>query len=324
MNKKICIINCFWGKWPEWFYFFIESCKNNPNINWILFSDNTKNLPKVNNICFIPLPREEFNSLATHKLGFKVEIKNPYKVCDFKPAYGKIFEDYLSDYNFWGYCDIDIIFGKILDFLPHELLKNYDIVSIYKGFLSGPFCLFKNETKINILFQKHNDYQSILQDPKYLGFDENIKNKVHKDFYFIKFRRLLQFSLLSIKIFILLCSKIKEFRYQFQWFYKQKNIKNDHPTDMTEIVFSLANNHKIKVLFKDLMKSDIFFKRVNKKNWRLIWKNGRLFDNTTNKEIFAFHFRKLKNHNDFIIEQPEFQISSFCITHQGISNDQST
>jgi len=32
--------------------------------------------------------------MASRKLGFKVTINNPYKLCDFKPAYGLFFEEY--------------------------------------------------------------------------------------------------------------------------------------------------------------------------------------------------------------------------------------
>jgi hypothetical protein len=38
-----------------------------------------------------------------------MEIRNPYKICDWKPFYGHIFREYLVAYDFWGHCDMDII-----------------------------------------------------------------------------------------------------------------------------------------------------------------------------------------------------------------------
>jgi len=60
-------------------------------------------------------------------LGFEVDIESEYKLCDFKPAYGLIFSEHFKDYDFWGYCDIDIIFGNIRAYMTDVLLNEYDI-----------------------------------------------------------------------------------------------------------------------------------------------------------------------------------------------------
>ena len=39
------------------------------------------------------------------------------KLCDYKPAYGLIFEDELIGYDYWGFCDTDILLGDIYQFL---------------------------------------------------------------------------------------------------------------------------------------------------------------------------------------------------------------
>ncbi|WP_420882928.1 DUF6625 family protein [Zooshikella ganghwensis] len=37
--KTIAIIIPYFGQWPEWIDLYIESCKHNPSIDWLLFSD---------------------------------------------------------------------------------------------------------------------------------------------------------------------------------------------------------------------------------------------------------------------------------------------
>ena len=37
---------------------------------------------------------------------------------DLRPAYGVLFEEYLDGYDFWGHCDLDVLFGRIRDHLP--------------------------------------------------------------------------------------------------------------------------------------------------------------------------------------------------------------
>ncbi len=321
MNKKICIINCYWGKWPEWFNFFIESCKNNSNIDWFFFSDNTTKPQKVNNIRFIPLTREEFNSLTTNKLGFKVEIKNPYKVCDFKPAYGKIFEDYLSDHNFWGYCDIDLIFGKINHFIDNEFLEKFDIISFYHRFLSGPLCLYRNIDKINLLYQRIPDYIPILKNPSCLSFDENLVKEPRKEDLVIRTLHFLKFIFLSLIDLNIETLSLKEIRYQFQWYLKKKKIREDNISDMTDMVNFATRNKEIRPYFNKLLISDVLFERTNKINWEIKWEQGVLKDHKKGKEIIAFHFRKLKNEESFEVYNTEKQINKIIINKMGIRNE---
>ena len=117
MKNKIALINCFSGIWPPWFKYFLLSISKNSTIDWIFFADNY--LPDIQgeNVLHHTFTLEDFSQLASLKLGFEIELNNPYKLCDFKPAYGKIFEDYLSGYDFWGYFDIDVIFGDIISFI---------------------------------------------------------------------------------------------------------------------------------------------------------------------------------------------------------------
>ena len=56
--------------------------------------------------------------LSSRKLGFEVYLERPYKCCDLKPAYGVIFEEYLTAYSYWGHCDFDLIFGDLQYFAP--------------------------------------------------------------------------------------------------------------------------------------------------------------------------------------------------------------
>ena len=97
-------------------------------------------------------------------------MTSPRKLCDFKPAYGYIFENKISDYQYWGYCDIDVILGDLNKTIPLEL--EYD-----KYFVHGHMTLFKNIPKINRLFmsniQYNENYCSILSDEKNRVFDES-------------------------------------------------------------------------------------------------------------------------------------------------------
>ena len=67
------------------------------------------------------------NYLINEKCEFDIVIKNPYKLCDFKPLYGEFFAEYLSGFSHFGHCDIDVIMGRLSSFVTDDLLDNIAI-----------------------------------------------------------------------------------------------------------------------------------------------------------------------------------------------------
>ncbi|NAS13007.1 DUF6625 family protein [Poritiphilus flavus] len=170
--KKIKLINCYFGSFPWYFKLFLKSCCSNPTIEFLIFSDHNYEgvLPKNVEIIYYTL--NDFIRDAEEVLDCKINIKSAYKLCDFKPAYGVIFSDYLKAFDFWGICDIDVILGRIRNFFPDELLDKYDVFSVNRDYPSGFFMLFKNETKSNMLFSKSKDYLEVFKSDKHYCFDE--------------------------------------------------------------------------------------------------------------------------------------------------------
>jgi hypothetical protein len=170
--KSIALVNVFFGKFPWYFNFFLKSCSTNPTVNFLIFTDQErpKNCPA--NVEFIPFSLKQFNSLASERLNLKIEIKYAYKLCDFKPAYGIILSDYLKDYEYWGITDIDLIFGRIREFITDEMLTTYEVISVINDYPTGSFMIFENKEKTNWLFKKSKDYKKIFTSDKHYCFDE--------------------------------------------------------------------------------------------------------------------------------------------------------
>jgi len=176
MEKKICLIIVYFGKLPFWLPAFQLSCRHNPNVDWMIFVDDEMPPDPPDNVRYIKSSWESFNQIASHKLGFPVNITNafPYKMCDYKPLLGKIYEDLLANYDFWGHCDIDIIWGNIRKYISDSLLDNYDMITSRPYRISGHFCLYRNKERFNHLFKEVPGAQvklSVWQ--QYLGFDES-------------------------------------------------------------------------------------------------------------------------------------------------------
>ena len=183
MYTGICLLHVFLGPLPKWFDLFVISCRYNLPISFIIFSESFTRPSTQENVSFIPFSKKKFIDSASNKLNCSVQLEIPRKICDFKPAFGKIFEDYLKPYKFWGYCDNDLILGKIQDFLTPEIMERYDVISTYKGFMSGPFSLYRNNLYINNLYSHSSDYLQIFNSPgECVGYDENIGQKVKRRF----------------------------------------------------------------------------------------------------------------------------------------------
>lgn len=166
---KIAMIICWMGEMPDYFKIWEYSCSKNPNYDFLVFTDHPQKC-RFTNVKFIKFSLKDFNNLATKKTNVKVDVKKPYKLCDFRPAYGLIFEDYLKGYDFWGHCDIDQIFGIIGNFVDDEMLEKYDKIN-----RNGHFALYKNTKKINNLFKQSGslfNYVEVFQSDENFAFDE--------------------------------------------------------------------------------------------------------------------------------------------------------
>ncbi|MBO7521566.1 MAG: hypothetical protein J6T16_04930 [Opitutales bacterium] len=109
---------------------------------------------------------------------FKIELEYPYKLCDYRVAYGEIFKEELKNYDFWGYCDIDLLWGNIRKFYTDEILSSYEKI----GF-QGHSTLYKNTPSVNALYKTKIDaaptYREIFTSNKNLFFDEDIICKIY-------------------------------------------------------------------------------------------------------------------------------------------------
>jgi hypothetical protein len=190
--KKIKFIVCYFGKWPVWFDGFLLSCERNKDIDWLFFTNCKLPDKYPSNVEFVKYSFKSFNKLASSKLNLDINISSSRKFCDLKITYGCIFQDYLTGYDFWGICDIDVIFGDIKNFVTSDMLDGYDIITSRKEAIAGHFSLFKNNYNINNIFRKIDHHKDIIQGKEYGWLDEQgltMFLKQHKDTYKISWNK---------------------------------------------------------------------------------------------------------------------------------------
>jgi len=178
---KISMVMPYFGKWPKWFNLYLETCRYNSTIDWTFFTNCEEPENRMGNVSYIKMSLAEFNFLASTKLGFKVSITNPIKICDIRPAFGVIFEDYLKGSDFWGHGDIDLIYGDIGKFIRRADTDGFEIISPGSNSIVGNFTLYKNISKINLLYEQIPGYRKLCQWVWPLQVDEyNMANLLNK------------------------------------------------------------------------------------------------------------------------------------------------
>lgn len=173
---KIVVIIPFFGTFTNYFNFWLYSASKNKNYDFLIVNDFDHPEIKYSNIKFLKMNLANLKELASSKLGFNISFEYSYKKCDYKPAYGLIFEDYIKDYDYWGYCDVDLIFGNLDKYVTNDKLEKY--LKLYK---LGHFSLTKNNQDGNDLFKRRCDnallnYKLVYSTNKNFGFDELFLN----------------------------------------------------------------------------------------------------------------------------------------------------
>lgn len=171
--KKIAIITFHFIKTPWYMDFFVNSCFQNKDVDFLFFTDivEIERKYKGENLRIILTTFEDFKKSIYNHFDFDFNIISPLKLCDIRPSFGEVFKNYLSNYDFWGYCDTDIVFGRIRDYLTDEVLDEYDVIFAKEHYPSGFFAMYRNLEVINELYRT-TDYKKTFQNEKLLLFDE--------------------------------------------------------------------------------------------------------------------------------------------------------
>lgn len=193
MMYKILFIVPYFGKFNNYFQIWLESCRMNPTIDWLIITDSDQPFQYPKNVHVKKSLFAEFRNIIQSKLDTKIVLERPYKLCDFKPMYGYILEDDIKGYDFWGYCDVDLIWGNLRLFVTDDVLSTYDRISMW-----GHCCLLRNNERMNNLYKTKVDHLPDYKEAysselaylfdekvmKYICEQEHVKTKLIDECFF--------------------------------------------------------------------------------------------------------------------------------------------
>lgn len=170
---SIIVFIPYFGKWPVWIDLFFDSVRRNKTIDFLIYTDcdinEFENLP---NVSFRNISFEDYLKEINNKLSISFNPPNAYKICDLRPMFGFIHKEEFRDYDFYGWCDLDLVFGNIREFYTHEILSTYNVLSTHDDRISGHFVLFRNIEKNRKMFEKIYRWKEALLNLEFVGIDE--------------------------------------------------------------------------------------------------------------------------------------------------------
>lgn len=281
-NTRIAIIVPYFGRWPEWIDLYLFSCARNSFIDWHFFTDCEPKQQKKN-VFFTYLSFEDYCKQVSEKLKIEFKPTSAYKLCDLKVFYGYIHSDILKKYEFWGFGDVDVIWGDIKSFYTNQMLDRYDVFSTHADRLSGHLAILKNNPKYTEMCFKIKNWQQRLTAKNNYALDE------------IDFSRLLYpESKYIVKIYLKIIRKLFNWRDAWVIYYH-----------LMPVINSMLFLKSRKLYFKEqhttpILSDDGLTCRHDADTW--FYKNGKLTNNKTRQEYPYLHFMIFKKNsfrNDF-------------------------
>lgn len=166
---KALVICVYMGPLPNYFALWLRSAAANPQVDFLLVCDHPPSQSLPCNVSCKSTELEQLRQLWSEMAGFTVALTSPYKLNDFKPLFWRLADD-LNRYDYWGYCDLDLLFGDLAPLLDRTL-GHFDMI-----LSEGHLRFLRNDARTRNAWREiitPRRWQDILADPANYGMDEH-------------------------------------------------------------------------------------------------------------------------------------------------------
>lgn len=167
--KRIVLLFPYFGTLPPQYGMWRASALCNPDVDFIFFTDC--DIENAHNIIVHKMKFEDFRQLIQRAFDFPIVLDRPYKICEYRPAFAYTLPEYVKGYDFWGWGDLDVVYGDLRAFITEEVLVKYKMISGW-----GHLSLYHNDEDTNTYFMKpipgYQDYKDAFTQHGSTFFDE--------------------------------------------------------------------------------------------------------------------------------------------------------
>jgi len=174
---RALLILPYFGSFGSWFPLYLHSLANQHTLDLLLLSDAEPSaLPP--NARRVEMTFGQLRELATARLGTAVRLHRTRNICDLKPAYGMIFEEFTQGYEYWAFGDEDVLYGDLDRMLAPHLDGTADLVvpgtnsSRMQGSTQGHLTVLRNVPRTNELAISDPSYRGVLVSHEHWAYDE--------------------------------------------------------------------------------------------------------------------------------------------------------
>lgn len=171
--RSIVIFIDYFGRWPGWFGLFLESCATNPTIDWIFHTDCDVPQAHSPNVKFIRTSLARYCEKVSDVLDVRFKPASAYNLCNIRPMLGVVHAELAQGYDFFGWGDIDVIYGDIRSIYDDRVLSR-NVISSHGGICSGHLTLIRNEPWLATAFQNLAHWRRRLEDPGPFEWHESL------------------------------------------------------------------------------------------------------------------------------------------------------
>lgn len=299
-KKTGAFLIIYLGRLPRYFDFWARSCEpNHTHFHWYVYTDQAKQKTIFNKaVTLIPYSFETLCHDLKSILNIKIPRQNTWLVCDSRILLYAIRknEEPLDLYDFIGYSDLDVVYGKIKAFLPEHPLE-YAMISAADERPCGPFTLFNRQYLLKIL--AHDRIKTFFEAEYRDKLDENPTP-------------------------VNLISRFTPISGNTAKDNISSRLNFSHLDESKDIV-TIAQSHAPVFCRADPLQPTMT-RWFNHRKAVAFWKNGRLsvMDNKgLRKEGAFFHFSRLKNRKRFQIDPDVLKSDHWGVYKYGFINQRS-
>jgi hypothetical protein len=172
-RARVALIVVWLGPVPSYMPAFLRSCATNPDFDWLIFADWDRDaLELPSNVRLFHASRARIVARCFRTLGLVPPLADPNKLCDLRPQFWSMFAHELAGYTYWGFCDLDCVWGDLNAAYGAPIRDGVDVVTSRKEVLAGHFTAIRAGSPIEAIAREDVQLRADMLNPEHVWVDE--------------------------------------------------------------------------------------------------------------------------------------------------------